>query len=86
VNIHIKIFASIRFNSLQNICFEKKANLKNEILASIRFNLLQNIRFENKANLKTKYPLQFASIRFKIFASIHLCSDIRHRHGHAAWR
>ncbi len=68
VNIYIKIFASIRFNSLQNIRFEPKARLKNEIFASIRFNSLQNIRFEHQANLKDE-------IHFKIFASIRLCSD-----------
>jgi hypothetical protein len=83
VNIYIKIFASIRFNSLQNINFETKANLKNEIFASIRFNSLQNIRIEHQANLKDEI---FASIRFKIFASICLCSDnsidMHMQHGH----
>jgi hypothetical protein len=39
-----------------------------------------------KRILQTKYSLQFASIRFKIFASILLCSDIHHRHGQVAWR
>jgi hypothetical protein len=34
MNIHIKIFASIHFNSLQNIRFEHKTNLKAEIFAS----------------------------------------------------
>ncbi len=55
-----KIFASIRYNSLQNIRFETKANRKNEIFASLLFNLLQNIRFEQQANLKDKI---FASIQ-----------------------
>jgi hypothetical protein len=82
VNNHIKIFASIRFNSHQNIRFGHKANVKDEIFASIRFNSLQNIRFGHKANLKDEI---FASIRFKIFAFIHMCLDIKHWHAHAAW-
>ncbi len=52
MNIHIKIFASIRFNLFQNIHFDTKAILKKEIFAPICFNLLQNIRFEHVVNLK----------------------------------
>ncbi len=33
-----------------------------------------------------KYLLQFASIRFTILASIHLCAGIQHSHAHAAWK
>jgi hypothetical protein len=65
MNFYINIFASIRFNLLQNIHFETKANPKTIYL--LQFALICFKMFASKANLKDEI---FALICFDLLKNI----------------